>query len=223
MQLDRLSRQSLSHEAYSALLDAIVSGRLAPGQRLRDKELGEQFGVSRVPVREALKRLEDEGLVETVPNRLTRVAPVRAEQAAQAFPVVAALQGLATRLGVPALSSADDERMVELDGTRAAALAGGDIVAAIDADDALHGVLLDASRNVELARSLRRVMPHVRRLDVLHFAALAAGDAAGGHEEILLACRRRDARGAAALVEESFLTLGRQLAAVLEAAQADAS
>ena len=223
MPLTPLPRASLAREAYGALLEAIVSGRLAPGQRLRDKELAEQFGVSRGPVREALKRLEDEGLVEAVPNLLTRVAPVRAERAAQAFPVVAALHALGARLGVPALSRADDEEMRRLDERRTAELARRDIVAAIDADDALHDVLLRASANSELRRALARLMPQVRRLDVLHFARLADDGVAGDHAAMLAACRRRDAAEAAALVEESFLTLGRQLAAVLEAAQADAS
>jgi DNA-binding GntR family transcriptional regulator len=222
MPLTPIPRASLAREAYGALLEAIVSGRLAPGQRLRDKDLAEQFGVSRVPVREALKRLEDEGLVEAVPNRLTRVAPVRAEQAAQAFPVVAALHALGARLGVPALSGADDEEMRRLDERRTAALARRDIVAAIDADDALHGVLLRASANLELRRALARLMPQVRRLDVLHFARLADDGVAGDHTAILAACRRRDAVEAAALVEESFLALGRQMTALLEAADGDA-
>jgi DNA-binding GntR family transcriptional regulator len=222
MPLTPLPRASLAREAYGALLEAIVSGRLAPGQRVRDKELAEQFGVSRVPVREALKRLEEEGLVETVPNLLTRVAPVRAEQAAQAFPVVAALHALGARLGVPALSRADDEEMRRLDERRTTALARRDIVAAIDADDALHDVLLRASKNLELQRALARLMPQVRRLDVLHFARLADGGVAGDHAAMLAACRRRDAAEAAALVEESFLALGRQMTALLEAAGDDA-
>ena len=108
-------RTSLAAGAYEVLLQAIVSGTLAPGSRIRDGELAAQLQISRMPVREALKRLESEGLVETVPNRETRVAPIRAERAAQAFPVIAALQALGTRLGVPALSTADDRRMESLD------------------------------------------------------------------------------------------------------------
>src|SRR5215217_4208106 len=94
-----LPRVSLAARAYDTLLTAIVDGSLAPGERIRDAELAEQLQTSRMPVREALKRLEAEGLVETVPNRETRVAPVRAERAAQAFPVIAALHALGTRLG----------------------------------------------------------------------------------------------------------------------------
>ena len=210
-----LDRPSLARGAYEALLHAIVNGRLAPGERIRDKELAAQLGVSRVPVREALKRLEDEGLVETVPNLATRVTPVRAEQAAQAFPVIAALQALGARLGVPALTATDDRRMEALDRRRAAALGRGDVIAAIQLDDAFHAVLLDASRNDELKRSLARLMPQIRRLDVLHFSDLAERESAAEHAAILHACRQRDAHEAAALVEQNFLRLGAHVAAVL--------
>src|SRR4051812_6248675 len=95
-----LRRDSLSERAYHALLDAIVHGDLAAGERLRDHDLATQLGVSRTPVREALRRLEDEGLVETVPGAYSRVAPIDVDGVRQAFPVLASLHGLAARLGV---------------------------------------------------------------------------------------------------------------------------
>jgi DNA-binding GntR family transcriptional regulator len=169
-----------------------------------------------MPVREALKRLESEGLVESVPNRETRVAPIRADRAAQAFPVIAALQALGTRLGVPALSTADDRRMASLDRDRARALREGDVIAAIELDDAFHGVLLAAAGNDELIRALERLMPQIRRLDVLHVTQLAREDASRDRADILAACRRRDAHTAAELVEANYLRLGEQMAAILE-------
>jgi DNA-binding GntR family transcriptional regulator len=211
-----LRHESLADRAYVALLDAIVSGELEPGRRLRDQELATNLGVSRTPVREALRRLEDEGLVESARNAYTRVAPVRPERIADAFPVVAALQALAARLGVPALSGADLERMERHDAERTAALRAGDVLGAIAADDRFHAVLLEASGNVEIERVLARVMPHIRRLDLLHFTELTRrADAAGDHADILAACRRGDAWEAARLVEQSFLALGEQMTAIL--------
>ncbi len=211
-----LVRTSLAEGAYEVLVRAIVSGELAPGARIRDGELAEQLQISRMPVREALKRLELEGLVESIPNRETRVAPIRAERAAQAFPVIAALQALGARLGVPALSTADDERMEALDRDRTRALREGDVIAAIELDDAFHGVVLAAAANDELIRALERLMPQIRRLDVLHFSRLAREDASLDHADILAACRRRDAQTAAELVEANYLRLGEQMAAILE-------
>jgi DNA-binding GntR family transcriptional regulator len=211
-----LEYQSLADRAYAVLLDAIVSGELEPGRRLRDQELAKDLGVSRTPVREALRRLEDEGLVESGRNAYTRVAPVRPERIADAFPVVAALQALAARLGVPALSHADLERMERHDAERTAALRAGDVVEAIAADDRFHGVLLKASGNIEIERLLTRVMPHIRRLDLLHFTELSRrADVDDGHADILSACRRGDAWEAARLVEQSFLALGEHMTAIL--------
>jgi DNA-binding GntR family transcriptional regulator len=215
MLLAPLPRVSLAARAYETLLTAIVTGSLAPGERIRDADLAEQLQTSRMPVREALKRLEAEGLVETVPNRETRVAPVRAERAAQAFPVIAALHALAARLGVPALTAGDDDRMRSLDRERARALKRGDVIAAIELDDAFHGVLLEAAGNDELIRALERLMPQIRRLDALHFTELTRGDAAADHAGILEACARRDADEAARLVEANFLRLGAQMEAIL--------
>src|SRR3954447_10904271 len=69
-----LERDLLRDRAYTTLRDAIVDGTLQPGERLRDQELTEWLGLSRTPVRDALSRLEQDGLVETEPQRLTRVA-----------------------------------------------------------------------------------------------------------------------------------------------------
>lgn len=222
MSLSRLERSTLARSAYDALLRAIVSGTLAPGERIRDQELAAQLGVSRVPVREALKRLEEEGLVETIPNSATRVARVRVEQAAQAFSVIAALHALGARIGVPALTSADDQRMQQADRRRSQALDRGDIIAAIEHDDDFHDVLLEAAGNDELKRSLDRLMPQIWRLDILHFSALAERDSLDDHTEIIEACLRRDADVTAALVEQNFLRIGAQMTAVVAEAQESA-
>lgn len=195
----------LSSQAYDELLEAIVSGELAPGTALRVDALADRLGTSRTPVREALRRLTDEGLVEVRPRSGTRVASLDAARAA--VPVVAALHALGARLGVPHLRPEDDDAMADADAERAAALASGDVRAAIAADDRLHGVLLGAAANPELERAIARVLPTVRRLDLLHFAALADGRAPDEHRDLLAACRRRDAARAADLVEASFLGL----------------
>jgi DNA-binding GntR family transcriptional regulator len=214
--LETLARQTLAERAYRALLDAIVTGRLEPGRRLRDHELATELGVSRTPVREALRQLQDEGLVEAERNAYTRVAPVRPEKLAEAFPVVAALHALATRLGVPALDAADLQAMETHDAARTAALRRRDVPGAIAADDRFHAVLLNAARNNEIERLLARLMPHVRRLDLLHFEALTHQDDPGrDHAAILDACRRRAAHEAAELVERSFLGLGESIATLL--------
>ena len=135
-----IPRTSLRDHVYSRLQQAIVSGDLPPGERLRDQDLAAQFGVSRTPVREALQRLEDEGLVETRAGAQTRVIPLDTRVAREAFPVVAALHALAARLGVAQVAAQDLAAMRDANGALAQALATLDVVGAIQADDAFHRV-----------------------------------------------------------------------------------
>jgi DNA-binding GntR family transcriptional regulator len=218
--LRELPRGSLAGQAYHEILRAIVVGELEPGARIRDVDLGARLGVSRTPVREALRRLVDDGLVETAPDAYTRVTPLAAADAEAAYPVVAALQALGARLGVPRLSDGDVAQMERLDRERGVALAARDVVGAIDLDDRFHAVVLDAAGNAELQRALDRLMPKVRRLDLLHFGALAdrADESRHDHDALLRACRARDAETAARLVEESYLRLGARVAQILPVA-----
>src|SRR3954468_2680064 len=125
-----LERDLLRDRAYTALRNAIVDGTLAPGERLRDQELTEWLGLSRTPVREGLSRLEQDGLVETAPQRFTRVSPLDRRAARDAFPIVAALHALAAELAHPRLVTADVAAMDEANARFADALKRGDVDAA---------------------------------------------------------------------------------------------
>jgi DNA-binding GntR family transcriptional regulator len=94
------------------LEDDIVSGRIEAGSVLRQEQLSERFGVSRTPIREALRRLSAQGLVSFTPNRGVRVRTLSREELREAFLVRAELEGLATELAVPRMTP---ERLVELE------------------------------------------------------------------------------------------------------------
>ena len=215
-----LDRDLLRDRAYVALRDAIVAGTLAPGERLRDAELCRWLGLSRTPVREALGRLEQDGLVETAPQRFTRVTPLDRRDARDAFPIVAALHALAAELAVPRLTAADLVAMDEANARFAAALqgeptAGGgtarspaDVEAALAADDAFHGVFVTASANAELPRALDRLMPRIRRLERARFGSLQGRRSVAQHDAIVQIAGTGDAKETADLVRENWLSLG---------------
>lgn len=98
---------ALGDEVFTRIGQAIVDGHLAPGERVRDQELAERFGVSRTPVREALQRLERIGLIEVSPNRYTRVSIPNDRVANDTFEFVAYLMGTAARM--MAARGTDDE------------------------------------------------------------------------------------------------------------------
>src|SRR3954452_1877104 len=149
-----LDRDLLRERAYATLRDAIVDGTLAPGERLRDQELCSWLGLSRTPVREAIGRLEQDGLVETAPQRFTRVAPLDRRAARDAVPVVASVHPLAAELATPRLVADDFAAMAAAHERFAHALSSGDVDAALAADDAFHGVFVTASANSEIPRVL---------------------------------------------------------------------
>jgi len=88
---------SLRQQVIGRLREAVISGSLSPGQRLTERELTESLGVSRTVVREALRQLEAEGLIETIPNRGPVVRALTADEAQDIYRIRAVLQGLAAR------------------------------------------------------------------------------------------------------------------------------
>jgi DNA-binding GntR family transcriptional regulator len=200
---DPFERDLLRDRAYAALRDAIVDGTLAPGERLRDQELCAWLGLSRTPVREALARLEADGLVESAPQRFTRVTALDRREARDAFPVVAALHALAAELAAPKLSAEDIDAMRAANARFAEALKAGDVDAALQADDDFHAVFVHAAANAEIGKALDRLMPRVRRLERLRFASLSGRASVRQHEQIIAA-----AHDAKDLVKDNWLSLG---------------
>ena len=202
-----IARSLLRNDAYRSIRDAIVAGTLAPGERLNDAELAQWLGVSRTPVREALTRLEEAGLVLTKPGRYTIVSPldVRAARAAQT--VVAAMHELAVREAMPHLSGAEIEAMREANTRFAAALKAADIEAAVAADDDFHDVVVLASANPVLRSVLERYTPTLRRLERLHFASVRGRGSIARHERIIQLCEAGDVDGAAAAARDTWLRL----------------
>jgi DNA-binding GntR family transcriptional regulator len=219
MQLPVVPRRLLRDEAYAVLLDAIVGGTLQPGQLIRDTDLAAQVGLSRTPVREALARLTDEGLVESKPNAYTRVAPLNRRDCEEAYVMLRALHVLAVREALPRMTAHDVARMRAANAAFAAALDAGDVDAALAADDDVHGVVVEAAGNRTLAATLERLAPRIRRLERLRFASLPARESIDVHERIAQACADRDADRAAQLVHDNWGSLAR----LIETAFADSA
>ncbi len=202
----RYRRELLRDRAYVAIRDAIVDGTLPPGQQIRDQDLAQQLGLSRTPVREALARLEADGLVETAPQSYTRVTGLDRRAARDAFPVVAAMHALAAQLAP--LSDLLVDAMRRENDRFAEALRTGDVDAAIAADDAFHNIFVTTSGNAEIVRVLERVMPRVRRLERMRFGSLAGRGSVKQHVAIIDAAAAKDVQTTAERVRENWLSLG---------------
>jgi DNA-binding GntR family transcriptional regulator len=113
--LDGGAAGTKADEIALALEDAVISGELAPGTVLRQETLSDRFGVSRTPIREALRRLAATGLVSFEPNRGVRVRTISREELREAFLVRAELEALVTELATSRMTPADVERLAEAD------------------------------------------------------------------------------------------------------------
>lgn len=191
-----LTRARASEVVLESLRGWIVSGVLAPGETLRDSELAAAFGISRTPVREALLRLEREGLVESSPGRWTRVTPVDPTALTRLMPLWVELAALGARLAAGSPESAAQAGALER--AHAAWLAAPDPRAAAAADIAFHLQVLDTAANDYLTSAVRPVAAALARI-----AACADGQPLGGrctpegHAAILAALRAGDGRAAA--------------------------
>ncbi|WP_026583410.1 GntR family transcriptional regulator [Bacillus sp. J33] len=206
-----IKRLSLREEVYETLKKKIVQLDFEPGARLHDKELAEDFGVSRTPVREALKRLEDEGLVESTPGSSTRVSPLNEKEAKHAFTVVAALQALGAKLAVPQLKEKDLGLLELANKKLELALKQQDIIGAINADEDFHQIYLQAANNPEIISALERIMPKIQRLEIAQFGSLNGHKSVEQHTRIIQVTRQKNQDLASRLVEENWLSLGELL------------
>jgi DNA-binding GntR family transcriptional regulator len=185
-------RTLLRERAYEAIRDAIVRGDIRPGASVRNAELAERLGLSRAPVREALARLAEEGLVETKPQSYTRVTPLVLRDVRDAAAVVRAMHELAARTAVPLLETEHVEAMRAANRRFAAATRAGDLDAAMQADDELHDVLVRECGNRAVAATIERYTPLIRRLERRQFSRATARRSVELHDELIDACAAGD-------------------------------
>lgn len=145
----------------SRLREAIISGRFAPGQHLREAELVQELGVSRTPIREALRRLEHEKLVVNLPYRGVVVKELTVEEARSIYQVRATLEGLVARLAcenrTPEMLSLLEESLRESE----AALERAEPATLIQWTERFHETLYNASGNAYLTQLLREMRSHI--------------------------------------------------------------
>jgi len=109
-----LERRTMSEDVYRRIRDAIVNGELRPGETIRDHELAEDLGTSRTPVRHALARLTEAGLVEMQRNRFTRVAPLKLDRIRDAVALFGDIWIGSVRHAMPLIRPDDVTYLVEL-------------------------------------------------------------------------------------------------------------
>ncbi|MDH3195739.1 MAG: GntR family transcriptional regulator [Hyphomicrobiales bacterium] len=160
---ETLSRPALAVELADRLRQMIVDGDLEPGGKVPEKALTERFGVSRTPVREALKVLAAEGYITLIPNRGSVVSELTIGDLEEAFPVIAALEGAAGELACQSASDEEITAIRKLNNAMHAAFEAGDMPRYFDLNQRIHGAILAAARNPMLLGHHRKVAQLVQR------------------------------------------------------------
>jgi DNA-binding GntR family transcriptional regulator len=192
------------HTAVAARLRTlIVEGELRPGEKLNERELAARLEVSRTPLREALKLLTAEGLVEHQPNRGAVVAQLDADDVAATFEVMAALEGLSGELACARISEAELAEVRALQYEMLAHHARRDLSAYYRVNAQIHRAINRAARNPVLTETYDRINA---RLQAFRFRSNFDADkwaaAVREHEAMVVALAARDgARLRAILIE----------------------
>jgi DNA-binding GntR family transcriptional regulator len=193
----------------------IVECRIEPGERLKERLLCERLGISRTPLREAIKLLATEGLVRLLPNRGAIVAPLDPGSLAEAFQVIGALEGLAGELACRCASATQiaeiralHEKMIALHGC-------GDLAGYFQHNQAIHLKIVEASRNTALTNMYRQLNANVRRARYMaNLSEERWEEAVHEHTQILAALEARDVARLKNLLQDH---LANKLSAVLRA------
>lgn len=191
--LGKIQRTFVRDEAYLMIRDMIVEGKLEPGRKLRDKDLADELGVSRTPVREALLRLENEGLVHTKANSSTQVAPLDSQDAFHLYSIVWTLESLALEQGFLHFQNEDVEKMVEANEAMLKAMEEHDNLGAVQADTAFHDVIIQLAQNPELSQIVATLKQKLKRIDLYYFEKKVDGQQSyKEHKKIIAALKRKD-------------------------------
>lgn len=192
---------SFADRAYYAIRELIVTLELPPGAVLREPELTERLGIGRTPVREALRRLAQERLIEVFPRRGMFVTKVDVRDLTRLCEVRAALEPEAARLAAERATQDDLDELQSL-------LAELEVErrreprALIDLDERIHRAVYQASHNPFLVETLEEYYAHALRIWMVALARTDIAAAVGGHREVLEAVVRGNGARAAELMRE---------------------
>ena len=220
MDLNDLAANVLQHQRSTpdliadALRQAILHGIFQEGQSLRQDEIATKFGVSRIPVREALRQLEAEGLVKFSPNRGATVTALSAAEVQEIFEIRVALETTAIQLAIPNLTESDWQRA---DAVLEATDQANDVARWAELNWEFHATLYTAANRQRLLTMIKALHVNIDRYVRLQMVKMNYLEhSQKEHYQLLDACRQRDTKAAVGLLQQHIHVEGEQLVAYLQ-------
>jgi DNA-binding GntR family transcriptional regulator len=212
----RVPRAGLHEQAAQKLRSLIVRGDLSPGETLLEVGLSEALGISRTPLREALKQLAAEGLVELQLNRSAVVAPLRRDELAELFEAVSGIERCAAELAAVRMTAPDFERLEALQIRIERHHGRGELRDYFEVNQQIHSAIVGFARNGVLKASHDALLARAERA---RFFALSADgrwdESVREHRQILAALKSRDAERAGRLLGQHVRRTGEIVADTL--------
>jgi DNA-binding GntR family transcriptional regulator len=209
--------QSLADAVAQSIREAIVMGKVKPGQKIVEYEVAKKMMISRSPVREALRMLEKDGLVTINPRRGTEVKDISICDVKEIYAIRANLENLATKLAVPNLNDGALKTMQSLVKEMAAKAKANDVAGTFELNEKFHDIIIKASNNQRLCELIHSLRTQIRRF---RMASLSReGDlsvAYKKHLRVLDACLKKDPHLAGGLIQHQITEAGEKLIVELE-------
>lgn len=189
--------------AFEKIKEAIIKGHFKPGEKLVEQTLAQEMGVSRTPVREAIRRLEAEGFVVSIPRKGVVVSRADKEEIVQLYSIRAELEGLAARWAIENADEDDIRKLDEAISRMEETAASGDLDGVVQSNALFHDAIAQASKSRILCTLLKTLQDNIQRFrfQSLHLpgrpeAALAE------HKEIVAAIKEKKTEEADRLLKE---------------------
>lgn len=157
------SYKPLREVVFDSLREAIIGGVLRPGERLMEIQMAEELGVSRTPVREAIRKLELEGFVVMMPRKGAYVAGISLKDIADVFEVRVSLEALASGLAAERITGEELEELERILVRKAELITDGNLAAFVESDTQFHDSLYRCSRNQRLIQMLNNLQDEIQR------------------------------------------------------------
>jgi DNA-binding GntR family transcriptional regulator len=201
-----ISRRTLHDEVVQGLRTMLVEGRIPPGAKLNERELCALLCVSRTPLREAIKRMAAEGLVDLLPNRGAVAVKLSETDIVHAFEVLAELEGISGELAAQRITAAEIAEIKALHYGMLASFARKDLHEYYRLNAQIHAAINRATKNPVLEKIYRETNARVQSMRFRSNQNEAKWkQAVLEHEQILAALERRDAVGLRALLVEHLV------------------
>ena len=197
--------RTLRERILSTIRAAIVNGEIRPGTRIMEPELAERFGISRTPIREAIRQLESEGLISVIPRKGAIVASISPQDISNFYELKMILEGHAARLAAKNLTENDLAKMETVNRQIEAASAKKNLSRVLDLQNEFHEIFLRACGNDKLLAIVQNLVMQFQRIRLMPAMLGRIKGSIRQHTEIIEAFRRKDAARAEELVRKNSI------------------